>query len=306
MSDRIDRTILSRFPGQQPNAVAYRQALTNACVEFVDRGLADMKFTDELSSDVDAKFWSCISEALIAERLRDKIFPHRDAVGIGPDLLVLDGDQRIWIEVICPESNGISEEWTDSALNEVVDFPNEQILLRWTSAIKEKANKLLGKNGGQKNGYLASGVVAPDDAYVIAVNGCQLRGGVFPELFGISQFLFAAEAVFPLGARQLVIDRKSHKTVSSGHQYRPYVLNKNGSQVPADTFLDLRYAPISAIWAVDLKGEAAIGNIEPIAVVHNPNAVNPVRPGFLPADHDYVATDEGNGYVISRLSPSPC
>ena len=129
----IESAILRRFPGTLPNAVAYRQALTNACVEFVRRGLADMKYADELASDADSKFWSCISEALIAERLRDKIFPPRVAVGSGPDLLVLDGDQRVWIEVICPESRGIPDEWTNGAMGVGVDLPHQEILLRWTS-----------------------------------------------------------------------------------------------------------------------------------------------------------------------------
>jgi len=48
-------------------------------------------------------------------------------------------------------------------------FPHEAIVLRWTHAIKEKADKLLGTH--KKTGYLKAGVVGPNDSYVIAVNG---------------------------------------------------------------------------------------------------------------------------------------
>jgi type I restriction enzyme S subunit len=175
-------------------------------------------------------------------------------------------------------------------------------LLRWTSAIKAKAEALIGSSDGKQAGYIKSGLVASDDAYVIAVNGCLLRGGRFPTLFGISQFPFAAEAVFPIGPYQLRIDRETLEVVDRGHQHRPYVLNKNGARVPAYTFLDPRFNRISAIWAVDLDGGSAIGNSEPMVVVHNPNATSRVPLGFLPADDEYVAVAEGDEFALSKAS----
>jgi type I restriction enzyme S subunit len=67
-----------------------------------------------------------------------------------------------------------------------VSFPHEQMLLRWTSAIKEKWEKLIGSQDGTFKGWVEKGIVVPEDAYVIAVNGRQLRGA-FPALTGISQ-----------------------------------------------------------------------------------------------------------------------
>jgi type I restriction enzyme S subunit len=269
----------------------------------VESGLADGKFASELVSGKDGKFWARASEALIAERLRGKTFPPRTVVGVGPDFLVLDGNRRIWIEIICPEPAGLSAEWLSAPTGVAVSFPHEQILLRWTSAIKEKAEKLIGSVDGKIKGYLASGIVEPDDAYVIAVNGCQLRSGPFPALMGISQFPFAAEAVFPIGPYQLHINRETLKVADKGHQHRPYVTNKNGAQVPAYTFLDSRFNPISAIWAVDLNGASAIGNSEPMVVVHNPNAINPVAPGYLPCDSEYIAKPTGNDFLLEKLPP---
>ena len=216
---------------------------------FVESGLADPKFVSELVSGEEHKFWSCLSEALIAQRLsdkkflarssrerfpeffersvaytknrclrlgtcthalvafaprdiydqvagirnlvvpsraRDKICSSTDSIevfsdpawnfglarpkpGVGPDFLVMNGERKIWIEVVCPEPVQLPDKWLNFQPNTVVSFPHEEILLRWTSAIKVKAEQLIG-NENRPRGYLASGIVAKEDAYVIAVN----------------------------------------------------------------------------------------------------------------------------------------
>lgn len=285
----IEEYINSKFPGSHEQVIAYRHELIRVCKNFVDSGLADTDFVNKLTSDHAPTFWSCLSEAFLADRLHDKNFPDRPAIVGGPDFLVSDGEQNIWIEVICPEPRGIPDEWV-TFTNGVTNFPHESILLRWTAAIKEKSEKLIGNAQGTINGYLRSGMVGPNDAYVIAVNGCQLRNGPFSALSGISQFPVAAEAVFPIGPYQLTINQETLGVVNRGHQHRPYIINKNNAHVPAYTFLDPRFNPISAIWAVDLNGGSVIGNSEPMVVIHNPNAINPISIGFLPADDEYVAT----------------
>lgn len=293
--------ITKQFPSEHPNSIAICEHLARLCTNFVSSGLADPKFINELTSGLPQKFWSCVSEVLIANRLQGKNFGARMTRGKGPDFLVMAGEQRVWVEVVCPESIGVPTDWLNPELDGGVgDFPHEAILLRWTSAIKSKAEILIGSTDGKQSGYLNTGVVAADDAYVIAVNGCRLRGGAFSALIGISQFPFAAEAVFPIGPYQLRIDRDTLKVVDQGHQHRPYVVNKNGAKVPAYTFLDPLFSPVSAIWAVDLNGHSAIGNKEPMIVVHNPNAKNPVPLGFLPADDEYITSINGEELELSK------
>jgi hypothetical protein len=213
----------------------------------------------------------------------------------------MNGTQRVWIEVVCPEPMGIPPDWLDPSVENVIHFPHEAILLRWMSAIKAKAEALIGSADGKHAGYVNTGFVAPGDAYVIAVNGCRLRGGRFPALTGISQFPFAAEAVFPIGPYQLRIDGETLEVIGRGHQHRPFVLNKNGAEVPAYTFLDLRFSQISAIWAVDLDGGSAIGNSEPMVVIHNPNATSRIQLGFLPADDEYEAVAQGEEMLLCKV-----
>lgn len=294
---KIARCLESRYPGDG-RALVIRNALHQICEDFLASGLADPKFEVELTSGSDAKFWSSVSEALIFQRLRGKKFAPRSRIGSGPDFLVELGSRRLWIEVTCPEPTGVPPDWLQIQSNAVTSFPHEAILLRWTSAIKAKADAFLGSSDGIKLGYLQKGLVSPDDIYVIAVNGCQMRHGPFPSLHGISQFPYAAEAVFPIGPYQIQIDRASLKTVGSGHQNRQAIRNANGSPVLTHAFFDPRNRMVSAIWAVDFTGFGAIGNNEPSALIHNPGAINPLPRGFLAVDEEYEATPLGDDELL--------
>lgn len=293
-----------KYPGDAYRKL-YRDEIARVCNAFLDSGHADPKFLSELTSGSDEKFWSCISEALIYQRIGNRSILTRTPKGIGPDFLLIDGQRRIWIEVICPRPIGVPKEWLEINTNTASSVPHEQILLRWTSAIKEKTETLAGNENGTVKGYLANGIVSKDDVYVIAVNGCQLRHGPFPALHGISQFPYAAEAVFPIGPFQIRIDRTTLKSVGTGYQKRYSIPKANGATVPSYAFLDKRYERVSAIWAVDFNCGTVIGNLEPSALIHNPNAINPLPLRYLAADDEYVATpNEDNTFSFARLTPT--
>jgi hypothetical protein len=291
---QIEAFLLKKYPGGGKRK-AVRDEIGYACIDFIKSGLADVNFCKELCSGSEKRFWSRVSEALLVANLKKIGLNPETTNGGGPDFSVIDNGQKIWIEVICPEPTGVNSEWTNPELGKLKYFPHEQILLRWTSAIKEKAEKLLGSFDGKVKGYIDKGIVASSDAYVIAVNGRQLRSGnPFPELHGISQFPFAVEAVFAIGPYQIKINRNTLKQTGTGYQHRPLIPKAKGTSVPAYTFFDTKFAPISAIWAVDIDGTSIIGNSEPMAVVHNHNALNPIRTGLLPAHDEYVVTPIGD------------
>lgn len=296
----IRTTLEKRLPGDFERRVVIREYLAHACETFVASGRADPKFLIELSSPEEHKFWASISEALVHQLLFTHSFGNRKNPGHGPDFLIQNGSQRIWIEVTCPEPTDLPENWKEAAWGEASSVPHDLVLLRWTSAIKSKANALIGDTARGKAGYLQTGIVGPNDAYVIAVNACRLRHGPFPGILGISQFPYAAEATLPIGPYALQIDSKSLQVVDRGHQYRPFLLNKNNSEVSTKLFFDPQYNGISAIWALDLNGSSAIGNTEPIALVHNPNATNPVPIAFLPSQTEYTVMIGENEFSISN------
>ena len=215
-NELIETFLLQRYPGDgRPQA--RREEIAYACNDFIKSGLADSNFTKELCSGSEKRFWSRVSEALLAARLKKIGLTPEASHGGGPDFSVIDNGRKIWIEVICPEPTGLPLDWIEPEMGKAISFPHEQILLRWTSAIKEKAEKLLGSLDGTVKGYIEKGIVASGDAYVIAVNGRQLRSGhPFPELLGISQFPFAVEAVFAVGPYQIKIDRDTLKQTGTG------------------------------------------------------------------------------------------
>lgn len=301
----VRQCLLARYPGDFDRTVKVREFLERACGRHIELALGDADFAQKLCSRDESQFWQQLSEVLLAHELLEaglKLVPSRD----GPDFLLEHEGRRIWIEVICPRPEGISAEWLGPPTGRAVSMPHEAMLLRWTAAIKEKAEKLLGNDKLGTKGYLQKGIVHIDDVYVIAINARLLRGRCFPTITGISQFPFAAEAVFAIGPYAVSINRETLKVEGGGHQHRPLVRKPNGAEVPAYTFLDPAYRPISAIWATDIDESWVFGNMKAMAIVHNPTAINPVQVGFLPSHDEYVATLESNDqYRLDRLRGRP-
>lgn len=293
----------TKFPGDG-RAKKVREELLRVCNQFMESGLADAKFAIELTSGSNAKFWSCLSEALFFDRLSHLRFELKPSGIGGPDFLLNINNRRVWIEVICPEPRGLPNGWTDIQVNQVISgrVPHNEILLRWTSAIKEKTEKLIGSADGKTKGYVQKKLVSPKDMYVIAVNGCQLRHGPFSSLCGVSRFPYAIEAVFPIGPYQIAIDRNTKKVVDHSYQERYQILNLNNAPVPTYTFLDPKYEMVSAIWAVDFNGHGVIGSDQPSALIHNPLAINPLPPGCIPHDEEYVAIPSDKGGYDLQLT----
>lgn len=278
-----------RYPHQSECAVAIRERLIAVTEEYIEDGRGDANAEQRLCSPDDNIYWQQLSEVLLGHQLAIAGVPFTHPAA-GPDFRIEVGGRRVWVEVITPTPANIPAEWLAPAGNGVRDFPHEEILLRWTAAIKQKAEVLLGNPRGA-NGYLANEIVAPDDCYVIAVNGRLLRGfdGGYAELSGISQFPFAVEATFAVGPLQIQIDRNTLQSSAPRHQQRYLIHKPRGAPVPADTFIDPQFAPISAIWATDIDELSLLDRLPQMVTVHNPLATNPLPPDLLPANEEYVA-----------------
>jgi hypothetical protein len=294
----LETAFARRYPLETEGHLTLRKRGIALCRRHLENGLGDNDAERRLCSPIDEIYWQQLSEVLVADQLAQVgLLPsHRVA---GPDFLIEYGQRRIWIEVICPTPVGIPAEWFVHADFEAYSMPHEAMLLRWTSAIKEKSEKLIGIPENPETGYLTKGLVAADDSYVIAVNGRLLRSN-FPQLEGISQFPFAVEATFSVGPYAVTINRETLESTAGGHQHRPVIPKPNGARVPADTFLDLRFAPISALWAMDADENLIVGRQQPMVVVHNPAALNPLPADLLPAFSEYVAISNGDYYQLER------
>lgn len=299
----IREFIYKKYPNEGRQEIISKE-LIEVCIDFIKSGLADPNFIEELCSENESSFWSRLSEALLASQLKKTGLTPKSSGSEGPDFLLEQEGLKIWIEVTCPDPIGLPTDWQRLELQNnirIVDFPHKEILLRWTHAIKEKTEKLLGSSDGKIKGYFKKGIVSSEDAYVIAINSCKLRSGDrFPQLSGISQFPFAFEAVFPIGPKQIKINNNSMEIIESTYQYRPKIQKSEKAHVETNIFLDDKFEAISAIWAVDIDGSYIVGNYEPMVIIHNPKAKNPLPTGLIPANYEYVARIIGDELEITR------
>ena len=282
--------------------------LLRAYERFVESGLADPIFLDGFLHKAPAVHAQRVAELLLADLLWKKGFSLKSSAS-GPDFRAFKNGQEVWIELITPEPVGIPPDHLTPKAGGVGSFPHEAINLRWTSAIKEKAQKLLGDSQSGRQGYLERGIVPRGACYVIAVNQRLLHGS-YRTMDGISGVPAPAEVLFGIGPIQLKIDRESGAIVDRGHMHRPELRRDGKPSVPAETFLDSAFAPISAVWGLDLSVGACIGlpvgryiDSEHLSVVvHNPLALQPLPRCFLPAQSEWTCTLDGEVRSVVPIS----
>lgn len=281
-------------------------ALIELFSRYRDWGLADRDFDTKLTNEehYEASIW----EMVLADHLND--LGHKlSSADEGPDIgLTYDG-QKIWVEAVCPKPEGLPEDWLNIRSIEepgrLLAVPHEEMLLRWTSAIKEKKEKLTGRllsSRKWQQGYLEKETIANDEPYVIAVSSCRLGYGYKFLHEGISELPYAVEAAFPVGPVEIVFDREKAAVTEQRLSYRATIKKPNGAEVPTDSFFNPEYQGVSAILGTPAGINHACGTKAPFALVHNPLAINKLPVGILGADQEYVATEVGDSYELHDVS----
>lgn len=246
---------------------------------------ADTHFRQQIKVDFHARFWEMYLTCTFLKRS----LPVRSKSS-GPDVLIEDTAQRIWVEAIAPTSG--AEENPDR----VPDFkygiatrvPDEQIVLRYRSAISEKFD-----NKYQE--YLASGVVSSLDPYVIAINSCKIAAAIVD-----SDPPRILKAVFPIGYQQVTVNKQTLEIIDSGFQFRPTVERTSGEQISTELFLNPAYENLSGI----LFSRASVNHLikrlgEDFIFIHNPLARNPIPPGFFKFGREYTAQEGPENYTVT-------
>jgi hypothetical protein len=284
------RTALDK---QFPNAPHYKASIIALWEKYASLGLPNLHFVSELASGRSEVVLQRVWEMMLAR--------HLDALGYnvttsdeGPDFRIEHEGKTIWIEAVCPEPKGIPQDWLDGPKPgefKVGNVPHTEVLLRWTAAIKEKRDKL--------EGYRKKGIVGPDDAYVIAVNGCQL--GALPLGHGVSQFPYAVEAVYPAGPIAIPVDKATGAFGTPFVSNRPKVDTAKGKPVPTTLFLDEANDGVGAI--VAFSKDRSYDSLLPLDVVHNHFSKTPVPKGLFGAQVEEFGTeaDEQGGIDVKKL-----
>lgn len=293
----LDSLFEKRFSGNKRAALHFSKLWNQYCTS----NLHDSNFLDEISSDEPFKFEQRLWELVLGCYLQS-LGMQIQSTDVGPDFVIDNEAQRICVEAIVPEPKGIPSDWLEKDRQFVVkSYPHEQVLLRWTAALKEKMEKLEGvdlPNGKRKRGYRETRIVKTNDSYVVAINGFCLGSPALGT--GISQFPLAVEAAFPIGPIQVTLNSELEH-VRTEQSIRWSIKNKNDADVPTGNFLDKNYNGISAILGCSriFDPEGDLG----LVLVHNPNSKNSIPLGLFGNVIEYVASDKGDSYLLEKISP---
>jgi hypothetical protein len=249
---------------------------------------ADRHFLVEIRRDFHARFWEMYLACTLINA--GHTLTSADA---GPDIRIEHASKVIWIEAVTPTAGDPSKPDSvpdlASRLGAVVarKVPDEQIILRYRAAIQDKYFDKYYK-------YAESGIVADDDCYVIAVNGCRIpsaRADIHPPRI--------VRSVLPYGFQQVTLDTASHTIVDSSWTYRPHLTKHSGSLVDTDIFLKPEYNHISAVMfsAVDAANPTASMGADFI-VVRNPLALRELPGDLLKAGREYTAERTGDNITL--------
>jgi hypothetical protein len=290
---RWDRDVRVFLDKQYPNAPNYKASLIALWEKYLALKLPTEHFVIELTSGKKAVIFQRAWEMMVAR--------HLDALGYaittkahGPDFRFEHEGRTFWVEAVSPEPTGVPGDYLASPKPgefQVGDVPHEEVHRRWITAIKAKADKLAE--------YCSKGLVGDDDAYVIAVNGCQL--GALPIHHGVSQLPYAVEAVYPAGPIAVPVDKMT------GAFGTPYLSNQwaiksaQGNPVPTSMFVTEKYADVSGVIACTTdRSEDPVLSLD---VVHNHFAKVAIPRGlFGPGADEWVPEPDGkDGINVKKV-----
>ncbi|MBR1030304.1 hypothetical protein [Bradyrhizobium liaoningense] len=283
-SDRWNSEVESFLEGRFANAPVFGNSVLRLWRDHLARGLANAHFVKELTNGKQQTFSQRLWEMLLGAHLSAQGFvlfsPEH-----GPDFRFESDGLTIWVEAVSPEPKGLPPQWMRAPKSGEFltgDVPHDQILLRWTAAFKEKAEKLAR--------YRKDGIVRDGEAYVIAIGGAQL--GAMPLDHGISRLPYVVEAVLPVGPLAFLVDRDTGKIGGGYVSERFAIRNANGSPVATTPFVDPAYASVSA--AIGFSRDRADGSSLPMYAVQNPLARVPIARGtFGPSVEEWWGVPVG-------------
>lgn len=269
--------------------------------EHYKAGLAGPHFVRELTRQSETTFRSRVWEMLLARHLRACGHAVTSLPQGEPDFRFMIGDLTVWVEAISPTPGAdLPRHWTtfDPANPgpAVGCVPNKEMLLRWTSAFKEKAERC--------REYRQKGVVGSADAFVIAIDGSQLSK--FPHTHGVSRLPFVVEAVFAIGPLAFQVDQSTGKLGRAFQTVEATVENRNKSLVPKERFYRPEFTGVSAVLGCCPSPHAA--PMLPVQIAYNPLAGAPIAHGQLGLHAEewmarLVARDsEGQDWSVERVS----
>lgn len=270
MIDKNSSYAVKKF-GKTPQGLLFLEQLQVRISEFKAAGLGDADFESQLYRPESDTFFSRYWELTLAEKLQESGLSV-SSQPIGPDFMTNIEGHTVWFEATSPRPEGLQNYLKKHCCS----VPHREILLRITSAIRDKVKKF--------RDYIKKGIVGISDINIIAIDVTQL--GIDGNT-GISQGPTIIEAVYPVGPIAIKLNTDTMKPVDSYTSYRPRIektTQTTNVQVNTDNFLTDTYYNISAV----LSGLSCFSHTT-YTLVHNFKTLNPLHPKKFNVDKEYIA-----------------
>ncbi|MEM7683853.1 MAG: hypothetical protein AAF293_03440 [Pseudomonadota bacterium] len=255
------------------------------------KGYADEMFREEFAVQPDPRFW----ELYLFHRLLSAgkaLVERARRPNDGPDLLVDDGDQRVWIEAVTfgPGDDTNPDRVPDLKYDGTAQYvPLREIELRISSVFMKKSNTFIR--------YLENERVSRSDLCLIAINPGQLSPQTSFEDRG-SPFC----VLYPLGD-QYVTFRKNSPETTSGYYFRTELEKSSRTKVPTGMFADGQHDHIAGvIWSNTTLGNFFYGEND-LTLFPNSTPIRPLTQGWLDWAIEWGASvHEDNQCTLTRLT----
>ncbi|AZV78995.1 hypothetical protein EBB79_14710 [Parasedimentitalea marina] len=252
---------------------------------------ADRNFLSEFARQTDQRFWEMYLAYWLLEAGKNLVVRMSAE---GPDILIEENDQRIWIEAISPTFGDVSNP---NSVPDTVDAcrqgimaktPKTQIELRVTAAVKEKRDKF--------RGYLKNGIVSKTDVKLIAIGGSAAFQQV-PD----NRLPYAFSAVYPIEGLAFSVpslDNPTSATIGVNCKHIPKV---GGRSVPRSAFLSPEYSDVSGIiWSSDWIGRFS-DKKQSFTYIPNSTASLSLPAKWAKWASEYMISGEEGDLQVSRL-----
>ncbi len=290
-----------------------------ADTSFVRKGrdsMADLlKFSDpgpERSSAFDAlhrQWWEMFVGCLMLESgiaLVPRCDWKKEWGTAGPDLQAKLGDKTVWVECISPDAGNSKDAvpepeipvWNATAVDEhkpvSQHLPSREIMLRFTGAIRDKRK--------QYASHRSSGIIGPNDAYVIAVNGRCVsplitigERGLIPSI---------AKVVFGLGDISITYNPNVKSSTEQRVNRQTALQRSNGAPVSTNIFADGSAAEVSGVLysSIDSANVGSNPHAE-FLYVANPTAANPLPARWIPQIRVCTMFTSADGTSVLECEP---
>lgn len=268
-----------RYLLENSNLAGERQFIENLWVKY--QPYADKQFPVEIKSNFHSRYWEMYLACSLIEHGCKLIPKTKDK---GPDLCFQHDQSLVWIEATASSTgqghDAVARRPSNSDTAEWFSVPNEKIILRYSSSIKEKFTKY--------TTYLRDGTIAANEPYIVAINGRRVPYSILDD-----DIPNIVKTVLPFGHYSVTIDFDSNEIVDQGYTYRAEIEKANRAKVSTRLFLDPEYSGISGI----LFSNSDLLNRPPklgadLLYVHNPMANNRLPVGWLPTGREYWLESE--------------